>query len=115
MLLANLLQQRERLGCDPGFVRGEKAVELGDAEGIGADRGHPRVLARASHRMSFAAVGGLAGHSAGEACEGVELRGVVTGREHECGILVQRGDFQHRGRHGSALTQAPRCSASPRG
>ena len=44
VLLADLLQQRERLGIDPGFMRGDEPVELRNAIWIGADRRQPRML-----------------------------------------------------------------------
>ena len=117
VLLANLLQQGQRLGRDPGFVGGEELVELGNAERIGADRGHPRVLARSPHRVSPAAVAGLSGCGAAERGEGLELRVVVAGCEHERRILMQGGHLQHRGRYGPALAQrgdaALRAGADP--
>jgi hypothetical protein len=90
VLLADLLKQRERLGRDPGFVLGKEAVELRNAERIGADRREPGVLARTRGSALDAAVGPTA-LGARECREGVELRGVVAGREHERRVIVQRG------------------------
>src|SRR5207248_7477018 len=88
VLLADLLQQRERLGRDPGFVRGKEAVELWNAERIGADRGEPRLLAGAPGDALGAAVGPTV-RGARECREGVELLGVVAWREHERGVIVE--------------------------
>jgi hypothetical protein len=87
VFLANLLQQRERLGRDPRFVRGEKVVELRNAERIGADAGKHRVLASAPDRVP-PSVAGPTGRCTRERRKSVELRRLVTGREHERRVVV---------------------------
>jgi hypothetical protein len=58
VLLADLLERDERLGCDPRVARGEELVELGDAEGIDANR-------RKVGMLVLAGTAGLARNRAG--------------------------------------------------
>ncbi len=105
VLLADLLQQAERVGVDPRLVLGQEGVELGHAERVGVDRRQQRVL--------VASRPGLAARrqrtrQRGE-CE--LLAGIVSRREHEGCLLVNLGELQHRRRRGPPVDAAPRCTA----
>ncbi len=101
VLLAHLLQQLERLWLHPDRAGRKEGVELGHAEGIGADRGEPGVLVGASRpslhaRRQYTAQRGEAG----------EERLVVAGGEHEGRLLVHCGDLEHGRGHGTPVAES---------
>ncbi len=107
VLLADELQLHQRFRLDPHFPVGEEAVEFLHAEGIGADRGEVAVLGgvRAGAQLGGAGPAGMWVGGARKGAEGIKSRRVVARGEHECGVLVDRRHFEHRGRGGAAFLQ----------
>ena len=97
VLLARLLEQLERAGLHPDAVLVEEAVELGDAEGVGADRGQRSVVGARRARICAAARRGAGARDERtvEARELVQQLRTVAGRKHERRLLVDRGAFEH--------------------